>query len=75
MMIFGGLIFTLFIGALIAAALGLASVFSKDSTSVSDIFGSRKVHTPQEILAERYVRGELSREEFETMKSDIDKIT
>ena len=75
MMVFGGLIFTLFIGGLIAAALGLASVFSKDSNSLSDIFGSRKDRSPREILAERYARGELSREEFETMKSDIDKIS
>jgi len=75
MMVFGGLIFTLFIGGLIVAALGLANVFSKDSTSVSDIFGSRKVRSPREILAERYARGDLSREEFETMRSDIDKIS
>lgn len=75
MMVFGGLIFILFIGGIIAAALGLGSVFLKDSTSLYDIFGGRKVRSPREILAERYARGELSREEFETMKSDIEKIS
>ncbi len=73
MMILGGVVFTLLIGGIIVVAVVLSILFSKDSTSLSGFFSGRKNRSPREILAERYARGELSREEFETMKSDIDK--
>lgn len=59
----------LVIGAvlLVSGLLG-KNIFGKDQTLRNPFQQSR---TAREILAERYARGEITREQFEQMKNDI----
>jgi len=72
MMGFGLLIFLIFAGVVVVAALGLGKVLLSSDTSISNIFSGSKKRSSREILEERFVRGEISREEFELMKKDIE---
>lgn len=72
MMWFGFLIFAFFAIVVIAGGLGLGKFVITDDSPFSNIFSTNKKKTPREILEERYVRGEITREEFELMKTDIE---
>ena len=72
MMGFGFLIFLIFAGVVVVAALGLGRVLLSSETSLSNIFSGSKKRTSREILEERFVQGEISREEFEIMKTEIE---
>ena len=73
MMGFGFLIFLVFAGVVVLAALGLGKVLLSSDTSLSNFFSGLKNRSSREILEERFVRGEISREEFELMKNDIEQ--
>jgi putative membrane protein len=66
-----GLLFMLiFWGGLILLAVWLVrALFS--SNRGSDPNASGKNQTARQILDQRYARGEISREQYETMKQDI----
>ena len=72
MMGFGFLTFLIFAGVVIVAALGLGKGLLSSDTSISNIFSGSKNRSSREILEERFVRGEISREEFELMKKEIE---
>ena len=69
---FGFLIFLIFAGVVVVAALGLGKVLLSSETSISNILSGSRNRSSREILEERFVRGEISREEFELMKKDIE---
>lgn len=73
MMGFGLIIFLIFAGVVVVAALGLGKVLLSSDTSLSNIFSGSKNRSSREILEERFVRGEISRDEFELMKKDIER--
>ena len=63
-MAFGGLGMLIFCGGLIALIVwGITKLSRRDSPS------SRR--EPLDVAKERYVKGEISREEFEQMKKDL----
>ena len=72
MMGFGFIAFLIFAGVVVVAALGLGKVLLSSDTSISNIFSGSRTRSSREILEERFVRGEISREEFESMKKDIE---
>jgi putative membrane protein len=67
-MLFGGLMMFLFWGGLVAfAAIIIKRIFGHDQPRVHQA-GSI---TAQEILDQRYVRGEINRDQYEQMKADL----
>ena len=60
-----GLIFTLVVIGAIAYILGWRPQFNQSGPAQSK-------QTPLQILKERYARGEISREEFEQMRRDLE---
>lgn len=60
-----GLIFTLVIVGVVAYILGWRPQFNQSGPAQSK-------QTPLELLKERYARGEISREEFEQMRRDLE---
>jgi uncharacterized membrane protein len=72
MMGFGFLIFVIVAGVVIAAALGVGKLLLSNNSSLSNIFSTSTRKTSREILEERFVRGEINREEFELMKTEIE---
>ena len=70
---FGLIIFLLFAGVIVAIALGLGRVLLSNTSSLSGIFSGSNKRTSREILEERFVKGEITREEFELMKKEIEK--
>ena len=73
MMGFGFLIFLVFAAVVVIAALGIGKQLFSNNSSLSDFFSTSTRKTSREILEERFVRGEISREEFELMKAGIEK--
>jgi putative membrane protein len=71
MMGFGLIIFLLFAGVIVVIALGLGKVLLSNTSSLSGIFSGSNKRTSREILEERFVKGEITREEFELMKKEI----
>ncbi len=65
MMMGSGLIFVLVIVGAIAYALGWRPQFNQTGPAQTS-------QTPLEILNARYARGEISREEFEQMRLDLE---
>lgn len=61
-----GLIFTLLIVGLVAYALGWRPRFTNQGTSLE------YQPTPLEILKARYARGEISQEEYQQFRSDLE---
>ena len=59
------LIFTLVIVGAVAYILGWRPQFNQGGSAQSK-------QTPLELLKERYARGEISREEFEQMRRDLE---
>lgn len=72
MMGFGFLFFVFFAIVVIAGGLGLGKFVISNNSPLPNIFNTNRKNTPSEILEERYVRGEITREEFEMIKSDIE---
>ncbi len=68
-MIFGGLVMLLFWGGLIALIFwGVRSLMSRD---VHRVDTSARSLSAREILDQRYARGEINRDEYETIKEDL----
>jgi len=68
----GLLIMLLFWGGLIFLAVWLVrTIFSNNSTHNSSTTQKREGSNALEILAQRYARGEITREQYEIMKRDI----
>jgi putative membrane protein len=68
----GLLIMLLFWGGLIFLAVWLVrTIFSNNSTRNLSTMQKRDGPNALEILAQRYARGEITREQYEIMKRDI----
>jgi len=68
-----GLLFMLlFWGVLIILAVWVVrAIFSGRTNSNTSMTPPRQGSNAKEILAQRYARGEITREQYETMKEDI----
>lgn len=64
---FGWIFMLIFWGAVVFGVVALIRWVIMRSSGSQD--GPRR--TPQEILQERYVRGEITREQYEQMRKDI----
>ncbi len=63
-MVFGGVLFVIFWGAVIALVVwGISKTTGRDSTN--------EKNNPLDIAKERYAKGEISKEEFDTVKKDL----
>ena len=70
--IVGMLAMLLFWGVLIFLAVWFVKViFSGNSRGNSSFSRKREGSEAQEILAQRYARGEITREQYEIMKQDL----
>jgi putative membrane protein len=68
----GLLVMLLFWGGLILLAVWLVrAIFSSNTWHRSSPSESGSTPSAQEILAQRYARGEITREQYEIMKQDI----
>ena len=71
-MLWGGLMMILFWGAIIALVIwAVQSLGRRDDGHAQS--GPMPPHTPLDIARERYARGEISRDEFEQMKRDLEE--
>jgi putative membrane protein len=70
MMIFGLLFLLIFWGGLIAFAIWLVKSLFASSQRFSSTSQDRELNAG-EILNQRYARGEITREQYELMKSDL----
>lgn len=76
-MMFGGLMMVVFWGGLIAlvvlAVRGFSGNGNRSSTNQnsSSLSSNSARETPLEILQARYARGEISKEEYETISRDL----
>ena len=69
--IFGLLLMALFWGALILGGIWLVkTAFASNQQNSNENSEPRKL-SPREILNQRYARGEITREQFEIMKTDL----
>jgi uncharacterized membrane protein len=71
MMGFGLIIYLVFAGIVVLVALGLGKVLLSDNKSIANLFNGSKTKTSRDILEERYVKGEISRDEYNEMKKDL----
>ncbi len=69
---FGFLLFVFFSIVVIAGGLGLGKFVNSNNSPFANNFRANRKNTPREILEERYVRGEITRKEYEIVKSDIE---
>lgn len=72
MMGFGLVTFLIITGIVIVIALGVGKLLLSNHTSLSNIFSASNKKTSREILEERFVRGEINREEFNALKAEIE---
>jgi putative membrane protein len=68
---FGFIFILIFWGVVIAVAIWLGKSLMNENGSLSGIFGSQGKNSAMEILERRYASGEITRDEFEIMKTDI----
>ena len=68
---FGLLLMLLFWGGLIALAVWMASALFPHSNRETSISTDQNL-SAQEILDRRYARGEITRDQYELMKQDIE---
>ena len=62
-MLFGGIFMFIFWGGLIALAIwGITKLTRRDT---------HLTHSPMEIAKERYARGEITKDQFEQIKKDL----
>lgn len=72
-MLWGGLMMILFWGAIIALIVwAIQIVTGRDSSQTYPSHTSPSARTPLGIAEERYARGEISREEFQRIKGDLE---
>ena len=69
--IFGLIFMVLFWGGLIALAVWLVRGLFGSNSQPSPTTPAGSVQSAEAILDERYARGEISREQYELMKSDL----
>ena len=69
---YGGMIMWLILLVLIGVGLYFILQNSKPSSGRGPIEGSRSEESALEIVKRRYARGEITREEFEAMKKDLE---
>jgi putative membrane protein len=69
--VFGLLLMLVFWGGLIALAVWLASALFPRSNRETSISTDQDL-SAQQILDRRYVRGEITRDQYELMKQDIE---
>lgn len=77
-MFFGGLMMVVFWGGLIALLVLAVRGFSRNSTTSEynrnrDMLPGSATQTPLEILQARYAKGEVGKEEYETIFQDLQK--
>jgi len=72
MMGFGFIFILIFWGVVIAGAILLGKTLINENGSFGNIFKSQGKDSVKEILERRYASGEITREEFEMMKTDIE---
>ena len=72
MMGFGLLVLLLLGGGLIAVLLGGAGLASGKG-AVAQWLGAPSQSTARDVLDARYARGEISRQEYETIRAQIDQ--
>lgn len=73
MMGFGFITFLVVAGVVILTALVAGSLLLSSDSSLANIFSAPNKKTSREILEERFVRGEISREEFNAFKAEIEE--
>ena len=66
-----GLVMLLFWGGLIAGAVLLVRALFANTTGGQRVEYEPKSRTPREILDQRYARGEITREEYEAVRTDL----
>lgn len=67
----GLILMLLFWGSLIFGGVWLVRTIFANNQQKEPKAGSMKRVTPRETLDQRYARGEINREEYETIKSDL----
>lgn len=71
-MLFGGLAMVFFWGAIIAlVVLAVRGLTGSGSTIRYTDTPQRSIQTPLEIIQARYARGEISKQEYETVRQDL----
>lgn len=76
MMFFGGGMFIiglLVLVAIIAAVGGLGGFFNRDRQGFNSDSPQPTPKSPQDILRERYARGEISQEEYQRMQATLEQ--
>jgi putative membrane protein len=72
-MLWGGLMMILFWGGIIALIVwAIQSVTRREFSQTESPRTSPSPRTPVDIAKERYARGEISREEFQQIKRDLE---
>jgi len=72
-MLWGGLMMVLFWGSIIALIVwGVQAATRRDTGQTQPPQSGAPRSTPLEIAAGRYARGDISREEFEQIKKDLE---
>lgn len=76
MMLFGGgmlLLWLLLIGAVVVAVVGLGGRSPGPRTDTAEPAAKRlRDRSPEEILQERFAKGEIDREEYTDMRATLD---
>jgi len=72
-MLWGGLMMVLFWGAIIALVVWAVQSLGRGDGGHAQSEATSPARTPLEIAKERYARGEISRDEFEQMKRDLEE--
>ncbi len=74
-MLWGGLMMILFWGAIIALIVwAVQTVARREPDQRHSPHSSPSGRTPLDIAKERYARGEINREEFEQIKTDLREV-
>lgn len=73
-MLWGGLMMVLFWGAIVALIVwAIQSVTRREPSQTHVPQGGPSARTPLDIVKERYAHGQVSREEFEQIKRDLEQ--
>ena len=72
-MLWGGLMMVLFWGAIIALVVWAVQSLGRRDDAGTQPGATPPARAPLEIAKERYARGEISRDEFEQMKRDLEE--
>ena len=72
-MLWGGLMMVLFWGAIIALVVWAVQSLGRGDGGQAQPGATRPARTPLDIAKERYAGGEISRDEFEQMKRDLEE--